>query len=58
MREVSKCSLIKHTCPWPYKLIVLGTLKRQAKIFLRGGQKFIAGTKLMISSLSNLIRFH
>ena len=36
-RSISKHSLIKHTCLWHDKLIVLWTLNRQAKIFLRMG---------------------
>ena len=34
-KYLSKRSLIKHVCLWNNKLIVLGTLNRQAKIFLR-----------------------
>ena len=34
-KYLSKRSLIKHTCSWRDKLIVLWTLNRQAKIFLR-----------------------
>ena len=33
-KYLSKRSLIKHTCSWRDKLIVLWTLNRQAKIFL------------------------
>ena len=33
-KYLSKDSLIKHTCSWHDKLIVLWTLNRQAKIFL------------------------
>ena len=33
--DLSKGSIIKHTCPWHDKLITLWTLNRQAKIFLR-----------------------
>ena len=34
-KYLSKRSLIKHTCSWRDRLIVLWTLNRQAKIFLR-----------------------
>ena len=34
-KYLSKRSLIKHTCSWRDKLILLWTLNRQAKIFLR-----------------------
>ena len=34
-KHFSKRSLIKHNCSWRDKLIVLWTLNRQAKIFLR-----------------------
>ena len=34
-KYLQKRSLIKHTCSWRDKLIILWTLKRQAKIFLR-----------------------
>ena len=34
-KYLSKRSLIKHTCSWRDKLIVLWTLNREAKIFLR-----------------------
>ena len=34
-KYLSKRSLIKHTCSWRDKLIVLWTLNRRAKIFLR-----------------------
>ena len=33
-KYLSKCSLIKHTCSWRDKLIVLWKLNRQAKILL------------------------
>ena len=47
-KYLSKRHLIKHTCSWRDKLIVLWTLNRQAKIFLRVGIFSIASETLLL----------
>ena len=54
----SKRSLIKHTCTWREKLIVLWTLNRQAKIFLRISNRLVQVHELRVQLQKLRVQIH